>query len=695
MKLGSKVLRFFCVAMLAPHVHGQLLLTGTNYIQNFDTLGTGLPAGWSVRTNATASSPGISVPFDAAPKSWGDSTGEFGNFASLTNNAGGISAGSDSAAQSGFTNRVLGVRQGSSFGDPGAAFVLQITNTVGVSNLVFSADLFLLRSNSASTTWSIEYAVGNSPGAFALLGTFSDPGLVGVTHVSASLGVGANNQSESVWIRIAALSVSTGGGARDSFGLDNVEIGFTPSNIPKINQHPQSQTNAVGSTASFTSLAVGGLPMQYRWLKGATPIFDGGRIFGAATDSLTISDTLHADAGPYSLIVSNSFGSVTSAPAALTVIGFVIVPVLPTNTVAGQPVSVALNFTGNQMPVNSASGTSGNTAILPHANIIASAAGNTGSATLTPLPGNGGVVMTTISASDGSFSSDTIFPLLVVPSTNVIFNDYFDYPGDSLGSASKGLWHHESGTAGDMVVSGGELQVSRSSSELCSVELMGGPYFTTSSDVLYSRFKIRFTSLPTTAGNYFAFFQDDGSTGRRARIWAATTNAAAGKFRIGIGNGSDSTATAGQVARDLDTNVTYTVVTRLVVATAESSIWIDPVGETATNSTVFAKATDEFSASAEVTSYAFRQAGSMGVMQVDDLVLGRSFAAVTGLTAPMPGSLSISAAGGKAILTWTDPSGLFKLATGTNITAITNIVATASPYTNGLVGQRYFRLVYP
>jgi hypothetical protein len=695
--LGSAcMLQLIGMAMLVPEIHGQLFLTGTNYVQHFDSLEAGMSAGWSVRTNASASSLGTAVSFSTTAKSWGDSTAEFGNYASLTNNSGAVATGSElSATQSGFTNRVLGIRQGSGFGDPGAAFTLQINNTLGISNLVFSADLLLLRSNSASTTWSMEYAVGNSPASFSALGTFADPGIVGVTHASYPLGLAANNQSQNVWIRIAALSASSGGGPRDSFGVDNVQIGFTPSNTPKVNQDPLSRTNAVLSTASFSAGAVGGPPLHYRWRKGAAPLSDGGNISGATTDTLTIGELLHADAGAYSLIVSNSFGSVTSALATLTVLGFAIEPVPPTNTLAGQAVSVALDFIDNQTPVNSASGTSGNPSILPHANILAAAAGNSGSATLTPLAGSGGVVMTTVTASDGSFATNITFPLLVVPSTNVIFNDYFDYDGGPVIAASRGLWQHESGTVGDMVVSGGELQVSRSLSELCYAELVGRPYPTNGGGMFYSRFKVRFTALPTVGGNYFAFFQDDGGNGRRARIWASTTNAAAGKFRLGIGNGSDSTAASAQVARDLDTNVTYTVVTRLAAATSESFIWIDPAGEGSTNSTTFAAGTDAFTTSADITSYAFRQAGSMGIMLVDDLVVGRTFAAVATTSAPAPIPLYLTVAGGKAVLSWSDPSGLFKLCTGTNLTGITNVVAAAGPYTNVISGQRYFRLMYP
>lgn len=68
---------------------------------------------------------------------------------------------------------------------------------------------------------------------------------------------------------------------------------------------------------------------------------------------------------------------------------------------------------------------------------------------------------------------------------------------------------------------------------------------------------------------------------------------------------------------------------------------------------------------------------------------------VVSSTSPTPVSLSILAFGSNAIVSWTDPTGLFKLVTGTNLTGITNVVASSSPYTNAISGQRYYRLVYP
>jgi hypothetical protein len=64
--------------------------------------------------------------------------------------------------------------------------------------------------------------------------------------------------------------------------------------------------------------------------------------------------------------------------------------------------------------------------------------------------------------------------------------------------------------------------------------------------------------------------------------------------------------------------------------------------------------------------------------------------------APTPESITSTVSGGNLILSWAQPS--WNLATGTNVTTITNIIPGAtSPYTNVLTTepQRYYRLVYP
>ena len=83
-------------------------------------------------------------------------------------------------------------------------------------------------------------------------------------------------------------------------------------------------TNATG-TAVFSVTGSGTGPLSYQWCKGVAPLSDGGKISGSTTAALTLTSVLAADAGSYSVLVTNLFGSVTSSVATLTVLDPVIV----------------------------------------------------------------------------------------------------------------------------------------------------------------------------------------------------------------------------------------------------------------------------------------------------------------------------------------------------------------------------------
>lgn len=228
----------FGSALFLQTCPAQLALTGTNYLQDFNSLAGGLPAGWTVRTNATATSLGTSMDIPVATKTWGDTPGEFRNCAATLSNAGTNFLGGESATiQNNCTNRALAVRQTASFGDPGAAFVLQIANTLNLTNLAFTADLDLLKTNAHSTDWKLEYAVGDSPAVFTTLDTFHDPGAFGAITRTCALGKDTANQPANVWIRVVALVASSGtNGSRETFGVDNFSLTWTvlPTNPPVI-----------------------------------------------------------------------------------------------------------------------------------------------------------------------------------------------------------------------------------------------------------------------------------------------------------------------------------------------------------------------------------------------------------------------------------------------------------------------------
>ena len=205
----------------------QLTLTGTNYAQNFDGLDSGLPTGWIVCTNAHATNVGTSAGFVTNHISWGNQTGQFQNSASTSNGGTNLLGTESSALQSGYTNRALAIRQTAGFGDPGAAFVLNLANTSGMNGFRLGLDFLMLSVQSHSTVWTVDYAVGNSPTNFIPLAAYTDPGVFGATHTNISLGTALDNKGSNVWIRIVALSGSTGSGTRDTFGVDNVSLSWT------------------------------------------------------------------------------------------------------------------------------------------------------------------------------------------------------------------------------------------------------------------------------------------------------------------------------------------------------------------------------------------------------------------------------------------------------------------------------------
>jgi uncharacterized delta-60 repeat protein len=99
---------------------------------------------------------------------------------------------------------------------------------------------------------------------------------------------------------------------------------------PIITSQPLSVTNNAATPAAFRVVAGGTPALGYQWRKSGTNLVDGGNISGAYTPLLSLSNVFGADAGAYSIVVTNALGSVTSAVATLTVID-PFITVQPTN----------------------------------------------------------------------------------------------------------------------------------------------------------------------------------------------------------------------------------------------------------------------------------------------------------------------------------------------------------------------------
>jgi hypothetical protein len=119
---------------------------------------------------------------------------------------------------------------------------------------------------------------------------------------------------------------------------------------PSITEQPQNTTVTVGQTASFTVAATGTAPLAYQWRSG------GSAIAGATAASYTTAATSAADSGEaFSVVVTNSAGTVTSGNAILTVSPASTPPLsITTSTLPGGFVQSAytatLQATGGKTP---------------------------------------------------------------------------------------------------------------------------------------------------------------------------------------------------------------------------------------------------------------------------------------------------------------------------------------------------------
>jgi glucose/arabinose dehydrogenase len=119
-------------------------------------------------------------------------------------------------------------------------------------------------------------------------------------------------------------------------------IAHTGGAAPSISTPPADLTVAAGRPATFSVVAAGTPPLTYRWQR------DGVDIPGATGASYTTAPTVPADDGAtFRVIVSNAAGSVTSAPATLTVTagqpptGVITAPAAGATYIAGTSISYA------------------------------------------------------------------------------------------------------------------------------------------------------------------------------------------------------------------------------------------------------------------------------------------------------------------------------------------------------------------
>lgn len=117
---------------------------------------------------------------------------------------------------------------------------------------------------------------------------------------------------------------------------------------PTIGGQPADQSPYEHQNVKFAVTALGSQPLSYQWQVGTNGVFvnlaNGGRVSGTTSATLAISNVTQLDAPSYQVIVTNTFGSITSSPAALQV----KTSTYADTVLASKPVAYyALNETGD------------------------------------------------------------------------------------------------------------------------------------------------------------------------------------------------------------------------------------------------------------------------------------------------------------------------------------------------------------
>jgi hypothetical protein len=237
----------------------------------------------------------------------------------------------------------LSVLASSANGGGSGTFVIHFADGSLSSAIGFNAQDWFNNSGAALTHFGRIY-LGNL-GAFHTddpSGNF--PNLYQTTINLNALGLNTNPVTSLTFTRPSGVDVSANTDTA-IFALSG-----TLSPFPVITSQPQSLAVPIGSNALFSVTVAGLAPFSYQWQFNGTNLTDNGHITGSQTNVLTLTGASTNDAGGYQIILTNAYGSVTSAVATLSV-GFTPgIAQPPTNTTVPQGNTATFQVTASGSP---------------------------------------------------------------------------------------------------------------------------------------------------------------------------------------------------------------------------------------------------------------------------------------------------------------------------------------------------------
>ena len=248
-------------------------------VANFSVIASGTsPFSYQWKKNGTVIDGATSIPYTIATTTMADS----GAYSVVVTNSAGMATSTDAA--------------------------LTVTATA-VAPAITTQPAAQTVTEGESATFSVT-ASGTAPFTYQWKKNGTD--IEGVTTSSHTTDATAIGDSGAVFTVVVTNSV---GSVTSSGAALTVNAAVV---APAITTQPTSLDVAPGNTATFTVTATG-TTLIYQWKKGGTDIP------GATSSSYAISNTTSANDGVYSVVVSNSAGTVTSSNATLTVAKYSLV----------------------------------------------------------------------------------------------------------------------------------------------------------------------------------------------------------------------------------------------------------------------------------------------------------------------------------------------------------------------------------
>lgn len=180
----------------------------------------------------------------------------------------------------------------------GATFYFNVTGSGSppvITNIVVSPSA----SVSPGTAVTFTPTIGGT-GPFRYRWRFNGANVFGGTNMTLTVNNAQSTNAGTYSLVVMSL-----------FGAATNSVSLAVNGPPAITGQPQDQAVAAGGTATFTVSAGGAATLGYQWRKEGVPLP------GQTSPTLTLPSVQTANAGRYSVVVSNALGTVTSGDAFL------------------------------------------------------------------------------------------------------------------------------------------------------------------------------------------------------------------------------------------------------------------------------------------------------------------------------------------------------------------------------------------